>query len=61
VIETAKVYNQIAAFSVFLQPPRTIFTGAFAGAEILFPALLISLPIAGLRIPLCAIFAQYTE
>ena len=57
VIETAKVYNQIAAFSIFFAAAGAIFTGAFAGAGNSVPPLLISLPITGLRIPLCAIFA----
>ncbi len=57
VIETAKVYNQIAAFSIFFAAAESVFTGAFAGAGNSIPPLLISLPITGLRIPLCAIFA----
>ncbi len=57
VIETAKVYNQIAAFSIFFAAAESVFTGAFAGAGNSVPPLLISLPITALRIPLCAIFA----
>ena len=57
VIETAKVYNQIAAFSIFFAASESVFTGAFAGAGNSVPPLIISLPITGLRIPLCAIFA----
>jgi putative MATE family efflux protein len=57
VIETAKVYNMIAAFSIFFAASEAVFTGGFAGAGNSVPPLLISLPITGLRIPLCAIFA----
>jgi putative MATE family efflux protein len=57
VIATAKVYNQIAAFSIFFAAAESVFTGAFAGAGNSVPPLLISLPITALRIPLCAIFA----
>lgn len=57
VIETAKVYNMIAAFSIFFAASESVFTGAFAGAGNSVPPLLISLPITGLRIPLCAVFA----
>ncbi|RPI15577.1 MAG: MATE family efflux transporter [Ignavibacteriae bacterium] len=57
VIEVAKVYNTIAAFSIFFAAAESVFTGAFAGAGNSVPPLLISLPITALRIPLCAIFA----
>jgi putative MATE family efflux protein len=57
VIETAKVYNMIAAFSIFFASSEAVFTGAFAGAGNSVPPLMISLPITALRIPLCVIFA----
>lgn len=57
VIEVAKVYNTIAAFSIFFAAAESVFTGAFAGAGNSIPPLLISLPITALRIPLCAVFA----
>ncbi len=47
----------IAAFSIFFAASESVFTGAFAGAGNSVPPLMISLPITGLRIPLCAIFA----
>jgi Na+-driven multidrug efflux pump len=57
VIETAKVYNMIAAFSIFFAMCEQIFSGAFAGAGNSLPPLAISLPITALRIPLAAILA----
>ena len=57
VIETAKVYNMIAAFSIFFSMSETIFAGAFAGAGNSLPPLAIYLPLTAMRIPLCAIFA----
>lgn len=57
VIETARVYNLLAAFAIFFTVSETVFTGAFAGAGNSIPPLLISLPITALRIPLCAILA----
>jgi len=61
VIETAKVYNMIAAFSIFFAMSEQIFTGAFAGAGNSVPPLVISLPISALRIPLAAILAPVYE
>lgn len=57
VIATAKIYNMIAAFSIFFSMCESIFAGAFAGAGNSLPPLAIYLPITALRIPLCAIFA----
>ena len=57
VIETAKVYNMIAAFSIFFAMSEAVFAGAFAGAGNALPPLLIYLPLTALRIPLCALFA----
>ena len=57
VIETAKVYNMIAAFSIIFAMSEQIFSGAFAGAGNSLPPLAISLPITALRIPLAAILA----
>jgi len=57
VIETAKVYNMIAAFSIFFAMCEQIFSGAFAGAGNSIPPLAISLPLTALRIPLAAILA----
>ena len=57
VIETAKVYNLIAAFSIFFAMSEQIFTGAFAGAGNSLPPLVIYLPLTALRIPLCALLA----
>lgn len=57
VIETAKIYNMIAAFSIFFSMGEAIFAGAFAGAGNSLPPLAIYLPLTALRIPLCAIFA----
>jgi len=57
VIETAKVYNMIAAFSIIFAMAEQIFSGAFAGAGNSLPPLAISLPVTVLRIPLAAILA----
>lgn len=57
VIETAKVYNMIAAFSIFFAMAEQIFSGAFAGAGNSLPPLAISLPVTALRIPLAALLA----
>ncbi|MCI0449654.1 MAG: MATE family efflux transporter [Chlorobi bacterium] len=57
VIETAKVYNLIAAFSIFFAMSEQIFTGAFAGAGNSLPPLVIYLPLTAIRIPLCALLA----
>jgi putative MATE family efflux protein len=57
VIETAKVYNMIAAFSIFFAMSEQIFSGAFAGAGNSLPPLAIYLPITALRIPLAAFLA----
>lgn len=57
VIEVAKIYNMIAAFSIFFAVAESVFSGAFAGAGNSLPPLLISIPITAMRIPLCAIFA----
>ncbi len=57
VIETAKVYNMIAAFSIFFAMSEQIFTGAFAGAGNSLPPLAIYLPVTALRIPLAALLA----
>ncbi len=57
VIETAKVYNMIAAFSIFFAMSEQIFSGAFAGAGNSMPALAIYLPVTAMRIPLAAILA----
>jgi putative MATE family efflux protein len=57
VIETAKVYNMIAAGSIFFAMSEQIFTGAFAGASNSLPPLAIYLPVTALRIPLCAVLA----
>jgi putative MATE family efflux protein len=61
VIETAKVYNMIAGFSIFFAMCEQIFSGAFAGAGNSLPPLAISLPITALRIPLAAILAPVYE
>jgi putative MATE family efflux protein len=57
VIETAKVYNMIAAFSIFFAMSEQIFSGAFAGAGNSLPPLAIYLPVTALRIPLAAMLA----
>lgn len=57
VINVAKVYNMIAAFSIFFSVSEAVFTGAFAGAGNSVPPLVISLGVTTLRVPLCAIFA----
>ncbi len=57
VIAAAKIYNMIAAFSIFFAMCESIFAGAFAGAGNSLPPLAIYLPITAMRIPLCAIFA----
>ena len=57
VIETAKVYNMIAAFSIFFAMSEQIFSGAFAGAGNSLPPLAIYLPITALRVPLAALLA----
>lgn len=57
VIETAKVYNMIAAFSIFFAMSEAVFAGAFAGAGNSLPPLAIYLPVTALRIPLCALLA----
>jgi Na+-driven multidrug efflux pump len=57
VINTAKVYNMIAAFTIFFAVAESVFTGAFAGAGNSLPPLFISLPVTAMRIPICAIFA----
>ena len=57
VIATAKVYNMIAAFSIFFAMSEAIFAGAFAGAGNSIPPLAIYLPVTALRIPLAAILA----
>jgi len=57
VIEVAKVYNMIAAFSILFAMSEQIFSGAFAGAGNSLPPLAISLPITALRIPLAALLA----
>lgn len=57
VIETAKVYNIIAAFSIFFAMSEQIFSGAFAGAGNSLPPLVIYLPVTALRVPLAAILA----
>jgi Na+-driven multidrug efflux pump len=57
VINTAKVYNMIAAFSIYFAMSEAIFAGAFAGAGNSLPPLLIYLPVTALRIPLSAILA----
>jgi putative MATE family efflux protein len=57
VIEAAKIYNMIAAFSIFFAMSEQIFTGAFAGAGNSLPPLVIYLPITALRIPLSAYLA----
>lgn len=57
VIETAKVYNMIAAFSIFFAMSEQIFSGAFAGAGNSLPPLAIYLPVTALRIPLAAILS----
>ena len=57
VIATAKIYNMIAAFSIFFAMCESIFAGAFAGAGNSLPPLAIYLPITALRIPLCALLA----
>jgi putative MATE family efflux protein len=57
VIETAKVYNMIAAFSIFFAMSEQIFSGAFAGAGNSLPPLAIYLPVTAMRIPLAAILA----
>lgn len=57
VINTAKVYNTIAAFGLFFAMSEQIFSGAFAGAGNSLPPLAIYLPVTALRIPLAAILA----
>jgi len=57
VIETAKVYNMIAAISIFFAMSEQIFSGAFAGAGNSLPPLAIYLPVTALRIPLAALLA----
>ena len=57
VIETAKVYNMIAAFSIFFAMSEQIFSGAFAGAGNSLPPLAIYLPVTALRVPLAAILS----
>lgn len=57
VIEAAKIYNMIAAFSIFFAMSEQIFTGAFAGAGNSLPPLVIYFPITALRIPLSAYLA----
>lgn len=57
VIETAKMYNMIAAFSIFFAMSEQIFSGAFAGAGNSLPPLVIYLPVTALRIPLAALLA----
>lgn len=57
VIETAKVYNMIAAFSIFFAMSEQIFSGAFAGAGNSLPPLVIYLPVTALRVPLAAILS----
>jgi putative MATE family efflux protein len=57
VINVAKVYNMIAAFSIFFSASEAVFTGSFAGAGNSVPPLVISLGITTLRVPLCAVFA----
>jgi putative MATE family efflux protein len=57
VIEAARVYNMIAAFSIFFAMSESIFAGAFAGAGNSLPPLAIYLPLTALRIPLAAILA----
>ncbi len=57
VIETAKVYNMIAAVSIFFAMSEQIFSGAFAGAGNSLPPLAIYLPVTALRIPLAALLA----
>ncbi len=57
VINTAKIYNMIAAFSIYFAMSEAIFAGAFAGAGNSLPPLAVYLPITALRIPLCAILA----
>ncbi|MGH2576011.1 MAG: MATE family efflux transporter, partial [Ignavibacteria bacterium] len=57
VIEAAKVYNLLAAFSIFFAMSEQIFVGAFAGAGNSLPPLVIYLPLTALRIPLCAFLA----
>lgn len=57
VIAAAKIYNIIAAFSIFFAMCEAIFAGAFAGAGNSLPPLAIYLPITALRIPLCALLA----
>ncbi len=57
VIETAKVYNMLAAVGIFFAMSEQIFSGAFAGAGNSLPPLAIYLPVTALRIPLAAILA----
>jgi putative MATE family efflux protein len=57
VIATAKIYNMIAAFSIFFAMSEAIFAGAFAGAGNSLPPLAIYLPITALRIPIAALLA----
>ncbi len=57
VIETAKVYNMIAAVGIFFAMSEQIFSGAFAGAGNSLPPLAIYLPVTALRIPLAALLA----
>jgi len=61
VIEVAKVYNMIAAFSILFAMSEQIFSGAFAGAGNSVPPLAISLPVTALRIPLAALLAPIYE
>ncbi len=57
VIEAAKIYNMLAAFSIFFAMCESIFAGAFAGAGNSLPPLAIYLPVTAFRIPLCALLA----
>ena len=57
VIEAARIYNMIAAVSIYFAMSEGIFAGAFAGAGNSLPPLLIYLPVTALRIPLCALLA----
>lgn len=61
VIAVAKVYNMIAAFSIFFAMSEAVFAGAFAGAGNALPPLVIYLPVTALRIPLCALLAPIYE
>jgi putative MATE family efflux protein len=57
VIETAKVYNMLAAGAIFFAMSEQIFSGAFAGAGNSLPPLAIYLPVTAIRIPLAALLA----